>query len=53
MTVDVLPGFGCVEAELVGHNAYDGTVLVVQDFVVEGDAAAEERDYGGDGGDAP
>jgi hypothetical protein len=39
--VDVVPGFRCVEGELVGHYSDYGTVLVVVEFVVEGDAAAE------------
>lgn len=53
VAVDVFPGFGRVEGELVGHDAHDGAVDVVVEFVVEGDAAAQQGDDGWDGRDAP
>lgn len=43
MTVNILPCFCSVEGELVRHDAHDGAIFIVQDFIVERYAAAEER----------
>jgi hypothetical protein len=53
MSVDVIPRFGSVEAELVGHNTNDWAVLVMMNLVVEGYAASQEGYYGGNGRDTP
>jgi len=53
VAIDVIPCFCGVEGQLVGHDADHGAVLVVVDFVVEGYAASQERDDGGNGRDAP
>ena len=52
VAVDILPGAGVGEGEMVGRDAHDGAVLFVQGLGVEGLVAEDVADGEGKGGGA-